>query len=185
MSYVVGFITGHSVPGCTGLSPAHRDFQRRSAAPEQNWLPYNFPWQETFPFRKPQNLLIASWRNVRHYLQSRRPAFREQHRAGVVALVSKYDAVILVAGSCGLELLNNLDLPSETRRRLHVFAYGPVSRRRPEVASCFLVQGERDLISRWFHRQVDARFPCHHMGYLAAAETVRLFDSFYSRVIAS
>ncbi len=182
MNHIVAFITGHSVRGCTGLSQEQREFQQRSAVPAANWLRYNFPWQETFPFPEPFRLLSASWNNVRHYVASRKPAFREQHRAQVVAMFSQYETIILMAGSCGLELLNNLDLPAEIRQRLHVFAYGPVSRHRPDVASCFLVQGERDLISRTFHRQVDARFPCPHMGYLAAAETLRLFDAFYRRV---
>lgn len=185
MKHVVGFITGHSARGCTGLSQEQWDFQRRSAVPEENWLRHNFPWQETFPFPEPFHLLSASWNNVRHYFESRRPVFREQHRAGVVELFARHDAVILLAGSCGLELLNNLDLPAETRGRLHVFAYGPVSRRRPEVASCFMVQGEGDVISRTFHRHAEARFPCPHMGYLAAAETRRLFESFYRGVVAS
>ena len=182
-NYVVGFIAGHSVRGCTGLSREQQDFQRRSTVPEQNWLRHNFPWHETFPFPETFRLLSASWNNVRHYFASRRPAFRAKHRASVAGLFAKYDAVILLAGSCGLELLNNLDLPSETRQRLHVFAYGPVSRRRPDVASCFMVQGKRDMLSRWYHRQVDARFPCPHMGYLAAEETMRLFETFHRRVM--
>jgi len=53
MNHVVGFITGHSVRDCTGLSQGQREFQRRSAVPEANWLRHNFPWQETFPFPEP------------------------------------------------------------------------------------------------------------------------------------
>ena len=185
MNHIVGFITGHSVRSCTGLSHEQRDFQQRSAVPPENWLQHNFPWQETFPFPEPFRLLSASWNNLRHYVESRTPAFREQHRSEVAARFVRYDAVILLAGSCGLELLNNLELAVETRQRLHVFAYGPVSRCMPEVASSFLVQGRRDVISRVFHRDVDARFPCPHMGYLAADETLRLFDAFYRRVLKS
>lgn len=185
MNHVVGFITGHSVRGCTGLSQEQREFQQRSIVPTANWLQYNFPWQETFPFPVRFRLLSASWNNLWHYFESRRPAFRENHCSEVVARFAQYDAVILLAGSCGLELLNNLDLPAETRQRLHVFAYGPVSRHRPEVASYFLVQGVGDVISRTFHRHVDAHVFCPHMGYLAAAETLRQFDAFYRRVFKS
>jgi hypothetical protein len=183
MNHIVGFITGHSVRGCTGLSHEQREFQRRSAVPQANWLQHNFPWQETFPFPEPFRLLSASLNNVRHYFRSRTPGFRDQHRPEVLARFAQYDAVILLAGSCGLELLNNLELPAEMRQRLHVFAYGPVSRCRPEAASSFLVQGRGDVISRAFHRHVDARFPCPHMGYLESAETLRLFDAFYRRVL--
>lgn len=183
MKHVVGFISGHSVRGCTGLSQEHREFQRRSTVPERNWLRYNFPWQETFPFPEPFQLLSASLNNVLHYFESRRQVFREAHRSVVVELFAEYDAVILLAGSCGLELLNNLDLPEQTRQRLHVFAYGPVSRNRPQVASCFLVQGEQDLISWVFHREVDIRFPCGHMSYLTAPKTLSLFESYYRKVL--
>jgi len=123
--------------------------------------------------------------NVGHYLGSRTATFREKHRAEVVARFAGMNAVILLAGSCGLELLNNLNLPAETRGRLHVFAYGPVSRRRPDVASCFLVQGDLDVISRAFHCEVDARSLCAHMGYLATAETLRLFEAFYRSILQS
>ena len=183
MNHIVGFITGHSVRGCTGLSQEQRDFQKHSAVPTASWLPYNFPWYETFPFPESFPLLGASYNNVRHYFESRRTAFRETHRSEILARFAAYDAVILLAGSCGMELLNNLNLPAETRQRLHVFGYGPVSRRRPAVASRLLLQGQHDIISRLFHRQVDLQFPCSHMGYLVAAETLRQFDAFYFKVV--
>lgn len=183
--HIVGFITGQSVPGCTGLSREQQSFQQRSAVPGENWLQHNFPWQATFPFPEPFQLLTASWNNVRYYLDSRRPAFRDQHRQQVMDRLASYDAVILLAGSCGLELLNNLALPKGTSQRLHVFAYGPVSRQRADVASCFTVQGNRDWLSRYYHRQADQRFPCPHMGYLEAPETLRLFNEFYRKVLAT
>lgn len=183
MNHLVGFITGHSVRGCTGLSLEQREFQQCSAVPTANWLTYNFPWRETFPFPENYPLLGASWNNLRHYVNSRRAVFYEQHREEVVHQLAGLDAVILLAGSCGLELLNNLRLPDETLKRLHVFAYGPVSRLRPRVGSCFLVQGEHDFISRLFHQHVDLRFPCSHMGYLLAAETLRQFNDFYVGVL--
>jgi hypothetical protein len=185
MNHIVGFITGHSVRGCTGLSREQREFQQRSAVVAENWLQHNFPWQETFPFPEPFRLLSASLNNVRHYFYSRTPQFLEQHRSQAMAKFADYDAVILLAGSCGLELLNNLELPEEIRQRLHVFAYGPVSRLIPGVASSFLVQGTYDVISRLFHSRVDVRFPCPHMGYLAADKTLRLFNEFYLKVLSS
>jgi hypothetical protein len=184
MNHIAGFITGHSVPGYTGLSREQRDFQSRSVVPEKNWLRHNFPWKETFPYPKSFNLVSGSWNNVRHYLASRRRAFRVQHRMAVIERFAPHDQVLLLAGSCGLELLNNLHLPEETRRRLHVFAYGPVCRSRPDVASLFVVQGSRDFLSRAFHRRADARFTCSHMSYLEAPETLHLLNLFYRRVVA-
>ena len=182
-SYRAAFLTGHSVPGCTGLSREQREFQRRSAVPASHWLPWNFPYHETHPFPEPVPLLSASVNNLRHYLGSRREGFRRRHRDAVMERLSPWPVVILLAGSCGLELLANLELPKELLGRLHVFAYGPVSRRLPGAATCRLVQGQRDWLSRFYHRRVDHRIDCPHMGYLTAPETLPLFDAFCHDVL--
>ncbi|GEP44351.1 hypothetical protein [Brevifollis gellanilyticus] len=185
MNFIAGFITGHSVPGCTGLSREQVDFQRRSEIPPECWLPHNFPWHETFPFPEPFRLLSASVNNVRHYLRSRKAVFAEQHREAVTQLLTPYDAVLLLAGSCGLELFNNLELPNELRGKIHIFAYGPVSRRLPKAASHLLVQGRHDWLSRFYHPRADHRYPCPHMGYLEAPETRRLLNEYYQRILHS
>ena len=182
-SYIAAFITGHSVRGCTGLSKVQVEFQRRSAIPEGRWLAHNFPYHPTAPFPKSVPLLAASLSNIGHYFASRKPQFKERHREAVSAVFSPYERVILLAGSCGLELLNNLDLAPELRQKLHIFACGPVSRSLPHVASCFMVQGEHDWISRAFHRSVDQRYPCSHMGYLASPTTLTFFNEFTQRVL--
>ncbi len=99
----------------------------------------------------------------------------------VEALLARADRTLFLAGSCGLELFNNLALPADTLRRVTIFAYGPVARRRPGCA-CLLVQGRRDWFSRRYFRTVDARVNTGHMDYLAnpevaklAVETVRRF----------
>ncbi len=96
-SVAAAFITGHSVRGCTGLSREQRDFQRRSAIPQENWLPCNFPYHETFPFPEPVPLLAASVSNFLHFWESRLPAYKKRHRDGVAGVFSRHDAVILVA----------------------------------------------------------------------------------------
>lgn len=185
MKLIAGFITGHSVPGCTGLSREQQDFQRRTEIPPACWLPHNFPWHETFPFPEPFRLLSASVNNVRHYLRSRRPSFAEAHREAAMKILAPYDAVLLLAGSCGLELFNNLRLPEEVRSKVHLFAYGPVSRRLPEVASHLIVQGRHDWLSRLYHPETDHRYPCPHMGYLEAPETLRLLNEYYRQILDS
>lgn len=171
--FIAAFITGHSVQGCTGLSQEQRHFQQRSGIPAAQWLPHNFPYHATFPFPEPFNLLRASINNVQHYLRSRLPSFAAAHRDAVTAVLQPYHTILLLAGSCGLELFNNLQLPASLRQRIHVFAYGPVSRQRPQVASYLMVQGTHDWLSRHFHRQVHHRYPCPHMGYLQAPETLQ------------
>lgn len=183
LSHIAAFITGHSVHGCTGLTPDQRAFQQRSVIAPARWLPWNFPYYETFPYPDAVSLLAASLNNAGHYFGSRRAAFRRRHREAVAGLFSRYDVVILVAGSCGMELLNNLDLPPGVLARLHVFACGPVSRRRPATAGCLVVQGTRDHLSRSFHREADHRYPCPHMGYLAAPQTLAHFNAFCLSVL--
>jgi len=182
-SYIAAFITGHSVRDCTGLSRAQLSFQKRSIIPQDRWLADNFPYQPTSPFPEPVPLLSASLNNIAHYFSSRRPEFKERHREAVTTAFSPYDRVILLAGSCGLELLNNLELTPEVSQKLHVFAVGPVSRSIPDVASCSMAQGEYDWISRAFHRRVQQRYPCSHVGYLASPTTLTLFNEFTRRVL--
>ncbi|WP_395740682.1 hypothetical protein [Prosthecobacter sp.] len=184
-SFIAGFITGHSVPGCTGLSQEQQDFQKRSGIGAGQWLGHNFPWSETFPFPERFLLLKASYHNVTHYLRSRRPAFALEHRDAVSSILNRYETILLLAGSCGLELFNNLQLPEALRRRIHIFAYGPVSRRLPEVASHLFVQGAHDWLSRFYHPQVQHRYPCAHMGYLQAPETLRLFNDYHQKVVSA
>ncbi|MES2597693.1 MAG: hypothetical protein V4662_20270 [Verrucomicrobiota bacterium] len=185
MSFIAGFITGHSVPGCTGLSREQKDFQRRSGIPLEHWLQHNFPWNETFPFPEPFRLLSASANNVRHYLRSQEEKFAADNREAVTKLFTPYDSVLLLAGSCGLELFNNLQLSNELRRKIHIFAYGAVSRRLPEVASHLLVQGRHDWLSRFYHPRADHRYPCAHMGYLEAPETLKLLNEYHRQILNS
>lgn len=180
---LAAFITGHSVRGCTGLTPAQLEFQRRSCLPPDRWLPCNFPYVRTGPFPAHVSLLSASLNNILHCLSSLTPQFRARHRDAVLRVFDGHDPVILLAGSCGLELLNNLHLPRPLLQRLHVFACGPVSRRLPSTASCRIIQGEHDLLSRCCHRNAHHRVPCSHLGYLAAPETLRHFNAFCAAVL--
>lgn len=182
-THIAAFITGHSVRGCTGLSAEQLTFQNRSAVPAERWLKHNFPFHETAPFPTSIGLLRASFNNFRHFVDSRRQDFSSSHCAQLTKLFSSHEAVILLAGSCGVQLLHGLDLPVDILRRIHVFAYGPVSLARPQTASLCVVQGKNDFISRCFFREADHRINCSHMGYLLARETLDLFNSFYRRVL--
>jgi hypothetical protein len=184
-NYIAAFMTGQSVRGCAGLSTIQREFQRQSVVPVGQWLPWNFPYRETDPFPERVPIVSASINNIICYATARLPAFRQRYSEAVARQFAPYDTVIVVAGSCGVELLNNLSLPAEILRRIHVFAFGPVSRKPPVGASAVVVQGRWDLISRAFHRHADHRYPCAHMEYLAVPETRRLFDEFCERVLST
>lgn len=166
----IAFLTGQSDAGACALSDVQRRFiDRLDNAPA---IPRNFPYDaETRPFA-PTPLLRASFNNARQYWASRTRAFRQRHRPAVERLLDGAERSVLLTGSCGLELFNNLALPRAWLDRIVVFAYGPVARRRPDC-DAVLVQGRRDLISRCWFRRVDIRVDAGHMDYLAREEVLQ------------
>ena len=184
LPFQIAFLTGQSHPSRTALSPAQARFLAALPAPVESKVTRNFPYPDQDPAGSPfapASLLMSSLRNTWQYFASRRPPFAMRHRLLVAALLARADRTLLLAGSCGLELFNNLALPFDVLQRVTIFAYGPVARQRPDCA-CLLVQGRRDWLSRRYFRSVDARVNAGHMDYLAdpevttlAVETVRRF----------
>lgn len=180
----VAFLTGQSRPPGAALTPAQTAFLEALPLPAAGRVPVNFPYpDDTGEIFAPVPLLIASVRNARQYLSARRAAFASRHGPAVAALLVRAERTLFLAGSCGLELFNSLSLHAETRRRVTIFAYGPVARRRPDCEA-FLVQGRRDWLSRRYFRAVDARVDAGHMDYLSdpavftlAADLVRRLSS--------
>ena len=167
----VAFLTGQSRPPSAALSPDQVAFLGALPVPAGcRLIGRNFPYlevEEGEDRHVPAPLLLASWRNGAQYLLSRRRGWGPRHRPAVEALLAGADHTLFLAGSCGLELFNNLGLPDGTRARVSLFAYGPVARHRPTgCAACFLVQGRGDLMSRWYFPVVDARVDAGHLDYL-------------------
>jgi hypothetical protein len=166
----IAFLTGQSDARGCALSNVQSDFLARLDATHA--VPRNFPYDTgTRPFT-PTPLLSASFSNARQYWASRLRAFRERHRPGVEQMIEGADRSLLLVGSCGLELFNNLALTRALLDRVVVFAYGPVARRRPDCEAV-LVQGRRDFISRCWFRHVDLRVDAGHMDYLARDEVLQ------------
>lgn len=178
---IVAFFTGQSDPRTNALSPAQRSFLQRSPVLPDQWLKTNFPYRPAMEWSEP-HLVRASFNNALQYLGSRFTKFEKTYRPPFMEAFPGEGKILLLAGSCGLELLTNLRLPETVLQRLHVFAYGPVSRSLPSCASLITVQGRRDVISRWWHRRVDHVVSCGHMNYLETEETLRLFSAFYRQV---
>ena len=171
----VAFLTGQSNPPIAALSPSQAAFLAELPVPGEGRVVLNFPYPLASPQRPfmPTPLLIASLRNAWQYFASRRPGFPEHHRPAVEALLERADHTLILAGSCGLELFNNLGLPASVLRRVTIFALGPVARRRPDCAS-LLVQGRRDWLSRSYFRRADVYVEDGHMDYLTDPTVVAL-----------
>lgn len=175
------FLTGRSDPASAALSPVQTAFLDALPVPDAWKVRVNFPYPGVTPPFRDTPLLLASWRNGRQFLASRRPDFAARHRAPVQARVAAAERTFVLAGSSGTELLINLELPAVALGRLHVFAYGPVARRPPACDHRF-VQGHHDWISRaWFPRGA-ARVAAGHMDYLTAPEVFRLCVDYLGEV---
>lgn len=167
------FLTGQSDPDRCALSPEQQAFLDALPLPAAARLALNFPYRaDTAPWR-PIPVLIGSVNNTRQYVRSRQESFAAQHAPDVQRLLARARRTVILAGSCGLELLVNLRLPRDVLDTVHVFAYGPAARRLPDCA-CVLVQGRRDWVSRCWFRAVDHRVACGHRDYLQSPEVLRL-----------
>lgn len=167
------FLTGQSDPARCALSPEQQAFLDALPLPSSAKLSINFPYRaDTQPWRAIP-LLIGSVNNARQYARSRRPVFAADHAAHMQQLIAQARRTLILAGSCGLELFVNLQLPREALKTVHIFAYGPTARRRPDCA-CVLVQGRRDWISRCWFRTVDHLVDCAHRDYLQSPEVLTL-----------
>jgi hypothetical protein len=169
------FLTGQSDPTSCALSPVQQAFLDALPLPASARLSLNFPYRTDTPPWRHTPVLVGSVNNARQYARSRRPEFAAEYAPHVQRLIVRARRTLILAGSCGLELLANLHLPREALDTVHVFAYGPTARRRPDCA-CVLVQGRRDWISRcWFRADtVDHRVDCFHRDYLQSPEVLRL-----------
>lgn len=178
----VAFLTGQSDAGRNALSSKQRDFLARSGVPALEILDRNFPYRPCDETERKVPLWKASLSNALQYLASRGSAFPSAHRSEVMEVFASCERVVLLAGSCGLELLVNLRLPEDFLARTHVFAFGPVARSTPRCATLWTVQGDRDYISKWWCRDPDHRIRGHHLDYLDSPEVMGLFQRFYQSI---
>jgi len=172
----IAFLTGMSNPGNSALSPDQTRFVQRLAGPGRELVTTNFPYTPARPYQ-PVPLALASWRNLCLHLRSRRPEFAERYRPAVMALIERTEHCVFLAGSCGLELFNNLNLPVASEARCTLICHGPVARRPPRAAAIVAVQGSWDLLSRACYRWATLGLPGGHLGYLNRPEFLRICRS--------
>jgi hypothetical protein len=177
----VAFLTGQSDRVGAALSPLQARFLDALPIADESKVRVNFPYPASTRPHRDVPLVAASWNNVTQTIGSRRSAFRERHRAAALDLLERADHTLFLAGSCGLELLANLELGEAALARAHVFAYGPVVWRQP-ACELRVVQGEGDWISRLLSphalRRIARRVDCGHLGYLADREVAALCRSY-------
>jgi hypothetical protein len=182
LPFRIAFITGLSNPHSWALSPVQHEFIHAFGLPEDSIFPLSFPYT---PCRN-NYVRVPLWRagvnSAALFMSSQSARFRDQYQASTIEFLQAAEHTILLAGSSGLELLNNLQLPPSVLERISVFAYGPISRQRPRCRHV-LVQGTQDFYSKGFHRRVDHYVTCGHMGYLENSDVRRLCARFIEQVL--
>jgi hypothetical protein len=178
----VALLTGQSDSRGWALSPLQARFLSAVVPADCTRIEVNFPYWARSPAYRASSLVSASISNGWMYFRSRSRVFRETRRAGIAELIGRQAKTVFLAGSCGLELFNNLQLPTELTRKVGIFAYGPVARRRP---SCdhLLVGSSRDRLSRHYFPSPDRVVECGHLDYLAEPAVQAFCKGFIERIV--
>lgn len=167
------FLTGQSDYRSCSLSPIQQKIEHELTRLDVEVQPLNFPYQEQMAPYREVNILFASLTNITIFFQSRRLSFAQRHRDQLCEISSQNAITLVLAGSCGLEIFNNLRLPNEVTKKMHIFAYGPVARKIPDSTFTF-IQGKNDWLSKCFFSNVLNSVKCGHMDYLQSPEVLAI-----------
>ena len=171
--------TGQSSFKSSALSLEQLSFLETAAPTECSVLSMGFPFDSSFDgagFRE-VGMVSASWRNARQvYWSMFSPVYREAIARRFQAVIGATSRrLIIVTGSCGLQLVNvawpKLQIPTELR--IDLVALGPAcfgELRMPVT----VVRGRRDIWSRMLYRgRVDHVCAGGHLDYWGAGRLVR------------
>lgn len=164
-------LTGQSDLRSSSLSPAQADFMSSLAPLQIEVVATGFPFDGASMPNRPASLLQASIQNTRQYLWARsEPAYGR-----AVALVlepilaSTSGSILLVTGSCGLQVLHAAwpHMRRMPELRIEILALGPVgSAPHFGEAGFSAVQGSADLWSRMlYHGPIAYQTNCGHLDY--------------------
>jgi hypothetical protein len=180
--YKVAFLTGLSNPRSCALSNIQKHFLTSLEVPEHYKLYLNFPY---LPSTGEENepLWKASLHNTHQFFSI--ALHRTAARHHLENLASSTDALILITGSCGLEILN-IALTSEVAKKLnHVYALGPVAWQQP-VYPRTLLQGSSDYLSKSFFRNADRYLDdIHHMNYLESDSIFKFINQHLKQLVST
>ncbi|PPU02537.1 hypothetical protein [Xanthomonas arboricola] len=179
----VAFLTGQSDPESCALSRQQQHFLQQLQGRGRRLIDCNYPYCLDSPPHRHMPLWRASVSNARQYLAARTARVADADRLRVAALLEQAPTTVLLAGSCGLQLLTALRLPQALRTRLAVFAYGPVCDAPAAFGQLRVVQGRGDWISRaLFAGAPDLTPACGHLHYLRDATVLAECQAFIARV---
>jgi hypothetical protein len=172
----VVWLSGASDPFSSTLSDAEERFLESFTLPRDQVVWSNFPF--TGPCkRRHVPLPMAALSNVLQFLVASTPVYRWFAGRHWRALCASASSVLVVAGSCGAQLLRALERATPDGVAVHALALGPVAWRAPRCLDAALV-GTDDGYSRVFARSlptelVEAVPGVDHMSYLESDDVVR------------
>ncbi|MEQ7894563.1 hypothetical protein [Xanthomonas arboricola] len=182
-SLQIAFLTGQSDPESCALSMQQQHFLQQLQGPGRRLIDSNYPYRLDSPPHRHMPLWRASVSNAHQYLAARAARVADADRTRVVALLEQAPTTVLLAGSCGLQLLTALRLPQVLRTRLAVFAYGPVCNAPATFGQLCVIQGSGDWISRaLFAGAPDLMPACGHLHYLRDAAVLAECQAFIAQV---
>jgi hypothetical protein len=181
----VAFVTGLSDPNSCSLSLLYRQFMAELDCLEAWKMYVNFPYIPGGNRLENTPIIKASLANSSQFLWARSPKYRAAIRPHLASIVASSDRVFFIAGSCGLEILNQAWTTAIAHDQIHIVALGPVARTCSPIP-CTMVQGSHDYISRYFFRQVDVLIPgIDHMGYMQDSDIFYLVNRHLRQIVSS
>ncbi len=178
----VALLTGQSDPRNTVLSPTQLAFLARVTPAGYDAFAHAFPFHastECAPYRRP-HIVAASLHNARQFAAAALDArFRALLEARLGALVgATSERLVLVTGSCGLQLLNAAWPSLEAgESRVRAVALGPACLGTLTMPSSCLtaIRGRRDGWSRLLYRgAIDHEVDGGHLDYWTSTEVIGL-----------
>lgn len=177
----IAFITGLSDWGNNSLSVEQTIFLNKINTNESNKIYYNFPYINNAYILKHTNIIIASLSNALQYFLSRTKWLDKKTKV-LKEIIHNNDKILLLSGSCGLELLSNMNFSKEEKNKIHIIAYGAVARKIPEFQYLTLVQSTKDWISRMWINVYDLKIQGHHMNYLESKEFLNFVNGYVEKM---
>jgi hypothetical protein len=175
----VVWLSGASDPFSSTLSEPEARLLESFGLPRDEVVWSNFPYAGPTTRRRVP-LPLAGLSNVLQFLAASTPVYRWLAARHWRALCGSASCMLVVAGSCGAQLLRALERATPDGVAVHALALGPVAWRAPRSLQLALVGGD-DGYSRAFARalpavRVEVVPGVDHMSYLessAVRERVR------------
>lgn len=172
----IAFMTGLSDFNNTSLSHLQNKFLSKLDVDNNDKIYLNFPYEKTNKRVENVNIITASISNAIQYFLFRTKWLLKKE-SKLKEIINNEDKVILLVGSCGLEIIRNLSLSEEEKNKLFIISYGGVSKQKPKYKNLLLIQGDDDWIARLFIKECDIKVKSNHMNYLESEEFFNLVNN--------